>query len=562
MRFALMCFALLAVATKAYQLGAVPRLVARRRGALIVLQQPAPDAAKASLGKVSDYAMKWIGKGATTPSQTHELVASPSGDHVWVSSQFCSGLSDSQLAKVDVNDPTKQKIFKFESTDKLLFPGDGERFQADGVFKGDLKGYEQFKNDKTKVQPHTMDFDYTGKMWIGLELPGVMIQLDVDKLSKKEQQNRTHSTEPYTLITKSDLVSVCIVNLAAAGVPGGWLKTRPHGFCFGAVDEGQISSDYIWFTGKLTNTVGRVRIVDSKCGKFKAGKLEHFMLPTLGAVPIYLMLGPYLGPDKPQDVWGTCLQNNNVFRVTTRKRDGLLVGHVTEIPITPKAADRRPIAIKPQVINGKPNMPYMWFSCEAGHSIARIDIDEVQELVKAKRKAQNQGKLPSGDDGRCMCSKSLYSAGTFNKAVLEFDVPMTQPNMKLAGLAFDKGGNLWTQSYCDTKPADTKPAVRDCIIKIDKAILNASSDPDGRAQKLSNSNVPITYFDLPIRGSIMHRIIAPGTERSKLKSVWFTELGTDRIGTVELSKKRKGSIKFWKKRKGTTRIKFSKKRKA
>ena len=399
------------------------------------------------------------------------------------SGQFCSGLSDSQLAKVDVNDPTKQKIFKFESTDKLLFPGDGERFQADGVFKGDLKGepfnlslnlslnpnpilnpnpnpnpepkpkvtlpgYAQFKNDTTKVQPHTMDFDYTGKMWIGLELPGVMIQLDVDKLSKKEQQNRTHSTEPYTLITKSDLVSVCIVNLAAAGVPGGWLKTRPHGFCFGAVDEGQISSDYIWFTGKLTNTVGRVRIVDSKCGKFKAGKLEHFMLPTLGAVPIYLMLGPYLGPDKPQDVWGTCLQNNNVFRVTTRKRDGLLVGHVTEIPITPKAADRRPIAIKPQVINGKPNMPYMWFSCEAGHSIARIDIDEVQELVKAKRKAQNQGKLPSGDDGRCMCSKSLYSAGTFNKAVLEFDVPMTQPNMKLAGLAFDKGGNLWTQS-CD-----------------------------------------------------------------------------------------------------------------
>ena len=74
--------------------------------------------------------------------------------------------------------------------------------------------------------------------------------------------------------------------------------------------------------------------------------------------------------------------------------------------------------------------------------------------------------------------------------------------------------------------------------------------------------MPITYFDLPIRGSIMHRIIAPGTERSKLKSVWFTELGTDRIGTVELSKKRKGSIKFWKKRKGTTRIKFSKKRTA
>ena len=60
----------------------------------------------------------------------------------------------------------------------------------------------------------------------------------------------------------------------------------------------------------------------------------------------------------------------------------------------------------------------------------------------------------------------------------------------------------------------------------------------------------------------MHRIIAPGTDYSKLKDIWFTELGTDRVGTVELSKKRKGTIKFWKKRKGTTRIKFSKKRKA
>ena len=55
----------------------------------------------------------------------------------------------------------------------------------------------------------------------------------------------------------------------------------------------------------------------------------------------------------------------------------------------------------------------------------------------------------------------------------------------------------------------------------------------------------------------MHRIIAPGTEKSKLKNVWFTELGADRIGTVnvshprtvKLSKKRKWSIKFSKKRK-------------
>ena len=47
MKFAsLMCVALLAVAASAYQLGAAPRLVARRRSALVVLQeQPAQDAA-------------------------------------------------------------------------------------------------------------------------------------------------------------------------------------------------------------------------------------------------------------------------------------------------------------------------------------------------------------------------------------------------------------------------------------------------------------------------------------------------------------------------------------
>ena len=59
---------------------------------------------------------------------------------VWCpSGQFCSGLSDSQLAKVDVNDPTKQKIFKFETTEKLLFPREEKDF-PNGVFKGDFKG--------------------------------------------------------------------------------------------------------------------------------------------------------------------------------------------------------------------------------------------------------------------------------------------------------------------------------------------------------------------------------------------------------------------------------------
>ena len=53
-------------------------------------------------------------EGSGCPSALDVLV-------VW-SGQFCAGYSDSQLAKVDVDDPTKQKIFKFENTDKLLFP--------------------------------------------------------------------------------------------------------------------------------------------------------------------------------------------------------------------------------------------------------------------------------------------------------------------------------------------------------------------------------------------------------------------------------------------------------
>eukprot|EP00320_Phaeocystis_rex_P013147 CAMPEP_0119077010 /NCGR_PEP_ID=MMETSP1178-20130426/91692_1 /TAXON_ID=33656 /ORGANISM="unid sp, Strain CCMP2000" /LENGTH=63 /DNA_ID=CAMNT_0007059339 /DNA_START=17 /DNA_END=204 /DNA_ORIENTATION=+ len=63
--------------------------------------------------------------------------------------------------------------------------------------------------------------------------------------------------------------------------------------------------------------------------------------------------------------------------------------------------------------------------------------------------------------------------------------------MKLAGLAFDREGNLWTQSYVDpaTKPPGRDLPNRDCIIKIDKAILDAECD-SGEPGVLNNSNVP------------------------------------------------------------------------
>ena len=87
-------------------------------------------------------------EGSGCPSALDVLV-------VWCpSGQFCSGLSDSQLAKVDVDDPTKQKIFKFENTDKLLFPAGEEalailqnRDVPNDVFKGGRLHRGPFKGD-------------------------------------------------------------------------------------------------------------------------------------------------------------------------------------------------------------------------------------------------------------------------------------------------------------------------------------------------------------------------------------------------------------------------------
>eukprot|EP00964_Phaeocystis_antarctica_P122323 scaffold85989_cov64-Phaeocystis_antarctica.AAC.7 len=66
--------------------------------------------------------------------------------------------------------------------------------------------------------------------------------------------------------------------------------------------------------------------------------------------------------------------------------------------------------------------------------------------------------------------------------------------MKLAGLAFDKDGNISADpvlASCSVRRRHDVRWPRLRHIEIDKVILNASSDPDGQAQKLSNSNVPI-----------------------------------------------------------------------
>jgi virginiamycin B lyase len=117
------------------------------------------------------------------------------------------------------------------------------------------------------------------------------------------------------------------------------INTRPHGL---AIDPDGRS---LWFTGKLSNTVGRID---------PGGQVSHFALPTPGAVPIYLAAGP------DGNMWCTELVGNRIARVTAD-------GTVTEYPIP--TLNSRPIAIVPG-----PDSRSMWFSQEAGTKLARIDM--------------------------------------------------------------------------------------------------------------------------------------------------------------------------------------------
>ena len=83
--------------------------------------------------------------------------------------------------------------------------------------------------------------------------------------------------------------------------------------------------------------------------------MQHFVLPSLAALPIYLAVGPN------GNIWGTELLANKILRVTP-------AGDIKEFPIPTR--NSRPIAILPG-----PNGKYMWFSEEAGNKVARIDMN-------------------------------------------------------------------------------------------------------------------------------------------------------------------------------------------
>jgi virginiamycin B lyase len=201
------------------------------------------------------------------------------------------------------------------------------------------------------------------------------------------------------------------------------------------------------------------------------GKVVNFDLPTAGSVPIYIKAGP------DGNMWFTELAGNMIGRITA-------AGDVKEYPIP--THNSRPIEIVAEPGGGQA----MWFTEEAGNKVGRIGMD---------------GKIT------------------------EFPVPKTQNNVILAGLAFDSVGNLWVQQYIDVntlKLVNGKfngPVGSDYIIKIDKSILTA--------KPADISNVAFTFYELPTRQTVMHRIIQ-GPDRN----IWFTEMMSDKVGRLMMGK--------------------------
>lgn len=203
------------------------------------------------------------------------------------------------------------------------------------------------------------------------------------------------------------------------------------------------------------------------------GKVQNFDLATVGSVPIYIKAGP------DGNMWFTELVGNMIGRITPH-------GAVKEFPIPTR--NSRPIEIVAEPRGGQA----MWFTEEAGNKVGRITMD-----------------------------------GT----ITEFPVPKTQDNVILAGLAFDTEGNLWVQQYVDAnnpryevvngKP--TGPVGRDYIVKIDKSILTA--DPS------DISKVAFTFYEVPTRQTVMHRII-----HGPDGNMWFTEMLADKVGRVMMGK--------------------------
>lgn len=273
----------------------------------------------------------------------------------------------------------------------------------DCIARISLAGYPDYFPMPAGSAPHGLAYDQQNRLWLTFEGTGHLAQIGADgKVAGKP------------------------IDVAIYPKSGGRLNTRPHGL-------GVASDGALWFTGKLTNTMGRVF----------GGKVEHFALPTIGAVPIYVAPGP------DGDVWVTELTGSRIAHVT---RGGAVCEYV--IP----TGNSRPIAIIPA-----PDGKSLWFTEEAGGKVGKI-------------------ALPI-DPGN---------------PITEFPIPLTQSSAILAGLTFDKDGAMWVQQYVSPPEGGAMPTADDYIVK-----LTGMADAEGGDM----TGVGIAYFKAPSRGTVMHRII-------------------------------------------------------
>lgn len=192
------------------------------------------------------------------------------------------------------------------------------------------------------------------------------------------------------------------------------------------------------------------------------GAVHSFGLADRNSKPIYITAGP------DGNMWFTELTGNKIGRITPS-------GHLREFTIpTPNS---RPIALI-----ADPHGRALWFSEEAGDKIGRIDL-----------------------------------AGR----ITEFPVPKSQPNQILAGLAFDRQGNLWVEQYIDQN--HPSPAGPDRLVRIASSI-RTSNPTDLTAGQFM-------FFDVPTRKTVMHRIIL-GPDGN----MWFTELMSNQVGRILTSR--------------------------
>jgi virginiamycin B lyase len=242
--------------------------------------------------------------------------------------------------------------------------------------------------------PHGIVFDREGRLFVGLEFAGAIIQLRADG----------------TIARTFDLVGSCAT--CVVGNPG------PHGLA--VAPDGET----LWFTGKEGGNVGRVE---------PDGTVTAFPLRDADSKPIYIVAGP------DGAMWFTELISNRIGRIDA---DGILAEY--DIP-TPNS---RPIALAVD-----PAGDALWFTEEATNRVGRVSMDgtivEVQlpasqdNLLLAALSFDENGDVwvqqyvdgshpePAGPDkllrvrGDALRKAAASAAALPGDAVTAFDVPST-----------------------------------------------------------------------------------------------------------------------------------------